>query len=127
MDFDVVEESNLQRQVVHGSSSLGKSKLESAKARLLDLNPGIEVETHEVAINSENALQLIDQKIKAFALLKYPNDYQMQKYTYDRQLKAKEYMQQATDEKAKSVALEKYPTDYTMQKYTYDNFVSRNK
>jgi len=60
VDFDVVEESNLQRQVVHGSSSLGKSKLESAKARLLDLNPGIEVETHEVAINSENALQLIE-------------------------------------------------------------------
>src|SRR5574341_210672 len=39
VDFDVVEESNLQRQIIHGMSTLGKSKLESARARMLDINP----------------------------------------------------------------------------------------
>ena len=41
VDFDVVEESNLQRQVVHGTSKLGVSKVESARERLLDINPYI--------------------------------------------------------------------------------------
>jgi adenylyltransferase/sulfurtransferase len=59
VDFDVVDESNLQRQIVHGTSSLGVRKTESAKRRLLDLNPGIEVSTYEEQITSENAFELI--------------------------------------------------------------------
>src|SRR3712207_9355259 len=46
VDFDVVDESNLQRQIVHGSSTLGVRKTESAKRRLLDLHPNIEVSTY---------------------------------------------------------------------------------
>ena len=45
VDFDVVDLTNLQRQIVHGTSTLGRSKLESAKARLTDLNPNVTVET----------------------------------------------------------------------------------
>src|SRR5437867_8478533 len=47
VDFDAVDLTNLQRQIVHGTSTLGHSKLESAKARLTDLNPNVSVETHE--------------------------------------------------------------------------------
>jgi len=59
VDFDVVEESNLQRQVLHGTASVGRPKLESARARLLDLNPHVRIDTHETRITSENALELI--------------------------------------------------------------------
>jgi molybdopterin/thiamine biosynthesis adenylyltransferase/rhodanese-related sulfurtransferase/molybdopterin converting factor small subunit len=59
VDFDVVELTNLQRQIVHGTSTLGLPKLESAKARLLDLNPNVEVETHEARLTAENALDII--------------------------------------------------------------------
>ena len=59
IDFDVVDESNLQRQIVHGTSTLGVSKTESAKARLRDLNPAIEVTTYETQITSENAFDLM--------------------------------------------------------------------
>ena len=58
VDFDVVDYSNLQRQIIHGTSSIGKTKLESAKARLLDINPHIQVDTYETALSSENALEL---------------------------------------------------------------------
>jgi adenylyltransferase/sulfurtransferase len=58
-DFDVVDESNLQRQVLHGTSAVGRPKLESAKARLADLNPGVRVETHEARLTSDNALDLL--------------------------------------------------------------------
>lgn len=58
IDFDVVDESNLQRQIIHGTSTLGKPKLVSAKARLLDINPHIQVECHELALSSANALNL---------------------------------------------------------------------
>ena len=58
VDFDVVDYSNLQRQIIHGTSSIGKTKLESAKARLLDINPHIQVYTYETALSSENALEL---------------------------------------------------------------------
>ena len=58
VDFDVVEYSNLQRQIIHGTSSIGKTKLESAKARLLDINPHVQVDTYETALSSENALEL---------------------------------------------------------------------
>jgi adenylyltransferase/sulfurtransferase len=59
VDFDRVEASNLQRQVLHGTSSVGASKLESARARLADLNPNVRIDTHEVRLTSANALDLI--------------------------------------------------------------------
>jgi adenylyltransferase/sulfurtransferase len=59
VDFDVVDESNLQRQIAHGTSSLGLRKTESAKRRLLDLNPNVEVSTYEEQVTSENALDLM--------------------------------------------------------------------
>src|SRR5207253_2218098 len=59
VDFDVVDESNLQRQVMHGTSSLGTPKLESAKARVQDLNPHVQVDTYEFPLTSENALEVL--------------------------------------------------------------------
>src|SRR6476661_5279765 len=59
VDFDVVDLTNLQRQIVHGTSTLGHSKLESAKARLIDLNPNVNVIGHEGRLTSENALDII--------------------------------------------------------------------
>ncbi len=59
VEFDVVDESNLQRQIIHGTSTLGTSKLESAKARLLDLNPLIEITGYEEPLTSVNALDII--------------------------------------------------------------------
>ena len=59
VDFDVVDESNLQRQIVHGTGTLGVRKTESAKRRLADLNPNVEVTTYETQITSDNALELM--------------------------------------------------------------------
>jgi adenylyltransferase/sulfurtransferase len=58
VDFDVVEESNLQRQIIHGTKDLGRRKIESARDRLRDINPHIEIETHESRLTSHNALRL---------------------------------------------------------------------
>ena len=58
VDFDVVDFSNLQRQMIHGTPDVGRSKLASAKDRLLELNPHINIETYETALSSENALEL---------------------------------------------------------------------
>jgi adenylyltransferase/sulfurtransferase len=58
VDYDVVDSSNLQRQVIHGTSTVGKLKVESAKARLLDLNPGIQVDVYNEPYTSENALRI---------------------------------------------------------------------
>lgn len=58
VDFDVVEESNLQRQIIHGSRDLGRRKVESARDRMRDINPHIEIETHETRLTSQNALGL---------------------------------------------------------------------
>ena len=58
VDFDVVDYSNLQRQIIHGTKDVGRSKLASAKDRLLDINPHIHVDTYEEALSSENALRL---------------------------------------------------------------------
>src|SRR4029079_2523794 len=58
VDFDVVEQSNLQRQIIHGTKDLGRRKIESARDRLRDINPHIEIETHETRLTSENALRL---------------------------------------------------------------------
>jgi adenylyltransferase/sulfurtransferase len=59
VDFDVVDESNLQRQIVHDTSWLGKPKLESAKARLSALNPHIQIETYDAALTRDNALVIM--------------------------------------------------------------------
>jgi adenylyltransferase/sulfurtransferase len=59
VDFDVVDESNLQRQVLHGTASVGKPKLESARARLRDLNPNVHVEPYEEALTSANAMDIV--------------------------------------------------------------------
>ncbi len=59
VDFDRVDESNLQRQVLHGSSSVGVSKTESARARLHDLNPHIALRAHDEPLTTANALALI--------------------------------------------------------------------
>jgi adenylyltransferase/sulfurtransferase len=59
VDFDVVDESNLQRQILHDTTWVGRPKLESAKARLNALNPHVEVDTHAVALTRDNALELM--------------------------------------------------------------------
>jgi sulfur-carrier protein adenylyltransferase/sulfurtransferase len=58
VDYDVVESSNLQRQVIHGTSTIGKLKVDSAREKLLDLNPDIEVETYNEPFTSENAMRI---------------------------------------------------------------------
>jgi molybdopterin/thiamine biosynthesis adenylyltransferase/rhodanese-related sulfurtransferase len=58
VDFDVVDYSNLQRQLLHGTSDVGRSKLESARSRIKDLNPHVQVDGYETALSSENALGL---------------------------------------------------------------------
>jgi adenylyltransferase/sulfurtransferase len=58
VDYDVVDRTNLHRQVIHGSSNVGQLKVESAKARMLDINPDIEVVTYNEPFTSDNALQV---------------------------------------------------------------------
>jgi molybdopterin/thiamine biosynthesis adenylyltransferase/rhodanese-related sulfurtransferase len=60
VDFDVVDFSNLQRQIIHGTPDVGRSKLASAKDRIVAINPNVRVETYEVALSSENALKLFE-------------------------------------------------------------------
>jgi adenylyltransferase/sulfurtransferase len=59
LDFDVVDESNLQRQVLHDTSWVGKPKLESARSRLAALNPHVTIETHATVLDSGNALRIL--------------------------------------------------------------------
>src|SRR5579872_1871231 len=59
VDFDVVDFTNLQRQVIHGTKDVGKKKLDSAAESMLDINPNIKIERHEVALTSENALEIL--------------------------------------------------------------------
>ena len=58
VDFDVVDSSNLQRQIIHGTSTLGLLKVESARQRMLDLNPGIQVDVYNEPFTSENAMRI---------------------------------------------------------------------
>jgi len=58
VDFDVVDTSNLQRQVIHGVSTVGKLKVESARAKLLDLNPDIQIDIYNEPFTSENAIRI---------------------------------------------------------------------
>jgi adenylyltransferase/sulfurtransferase len=61
VDFDVVDVTNLQRQVLHGTKDVGRKKVESARDRIRDLNPHVEVVPHEAWLTSENALEIIRQ------------------------------------------------------------------
>jgi adenylyltransferase/sulfurtransferase len=58
VDFDVVDESNLQRQIIHGTKDIGRPKIASAKDRLLDINPNTKIEAFETQLTSNNALEL---------------------------------------------------------------------
>jgi molybdopterin/thiamine biosynthesis adenylyltransferase/rhodanese-related sulfurtransferase len=60
VDFDVVDESNLQRQIIHGTSDLGRPKMESAREKIEDINPNVKVEAFEEALTSENALEIFE-------------------------------------------------------------------
>ena len=59
VDFDVVDKTNLQRQILHGTDTLGIPKLESARRRIEDLNPNVQVETFETRLTSANALDIL--------------------------------------------------------------------
>ncbi len=59
VDFDTVEFSNLQRQVIHGTKDVGRPKLDSAREKILDINPNVRVETYEAMLTSDNALDII--------------------------------------------------------------------
>ncbi len=59
VDFDVVDVTNLQRQVLHGTKDIGRLKLDSARERIADLNPFVELTTYETALTSRNALEII--------------------------------------------------------------------
>jgi sulfur-carrier protein adenylyltransferase/sulfurtransferase len=60
VDFDVVDTSNLQRQVIHGTSWVGKPKIQSAKERILEINPYCQIDLYETRISSENALSILE-------------------------------------------------------------------
>ena len=58
VDFDVVDYSNLQRQIIHGTPDVGRPKLESARDSLAAINPEVDIETHDLALSSGNALDV---------------------------------------------------------------------
>ncbi|HEY6395760.1 MAG TPA: molybdopterin-synthase adenylyltransferase MoeB [Candidatus Binataceae bacterium] len=59
VDFDVVDFTNLQRQVIHGTKDVGRKKLDSAADKMHDINPNVRIDKHEVALTSENALRIL--------------------------------------------------------------------
>jgi len=59
VDFDVVDYTNLQRQVIHGTKDVGKPKIDSAIESMSDINPFVKLDRHEVALTSENALEIL--------------------------------------------------------------------
>ncbi|HTP88606.1 MAG TPA: ThiF family adenylyltransferase, partial [Bryobacteraceae bacterium] len=59
VDFDVVDFTNLQRQVIHGTSDVGRKKLDSAADSMREINPNVEIDKYEVALTSENALDIL--------------------------------------------------------------------
>lgn len=61
VEFDVVDESNLQRQIIHGQSDIGKSKAQSAKESVLEINPLVTVNLHEFRLEPDNAVELFSQ------------------------------------------------------------------
>jgi molybdopterin/thiamine biosynthesis adenylyltransferase/rhodanese-related sulfurtransferase len=60
-EFDEVDESNLQRQVIHGQSDIGKSKAQSAKESILEVNPLVDVVLHEVRLDNDNVMGIFEQ------------------------------------------------------------------
>ena len=76
VDFDVVEFSNLQRQIIHTTSDVGRSKLTSAREKLEAINPHVKVEAHEVRLSSENVLDLFrDYDVIADGTDNFPTRY----------------------------------------------------
>lgn len=76
VDFDKVESSNLHRQVLFGTSDVGRPKVEAAKERLQQINPHITIHTHEVRLSSENALEILkDYDIIADGTDNFPTRY----------------------------------------------------
>ncbi len=61
VDFDVVDASNLQRQVIHGTKDIGRPKIDSAADSMLDINPNLKIVKHEVPLTSENAKEIVEQ------------------------------------------------------------------
>ena len=61
VEFDTVDESNLQRQIIHGQSDIGKSKAQSAKEKILEINPYINVITHELRLDVDNVMDIFAQ------------------------------------------------------------------
>jgi len=59
VDFDVVDFTNLQRQILHGTSDVGRPKLASARDRIAEVNPGVHVEPYETRLTAENALEIL--------------------------------------------------------------------
>ncbi len=59
VDFDVVDFTNLQRQVIHGTKDVGRKKLDSAADRMTDINPNVQIDRYEVALTSDNALDIL--------------------------------------------------------------------
>src|SRR5918998_959606 len=59
VDFDVVDHTNLQRQIIHGTKDVGRKKLDSAADTMSDINPHVHVEPYETRLTSENALEII--------------------------------------------------------------------
>ena len=60
VDYDVVDHTNLHRQVIHGTKDVGRPKLQSAKETILDINPHVQVDTYEVPLTSDNALEIFE-------------------------------------------------------------------
>ncbi|WP_078292282.1 adenylyltransferase/sulfurtransferase MoeZ [Mycobacterium sp. D16R24] len=61
VEFDVVDESNLQRQIIHGQSDIGRSKAQSARDSVLEINPLVEVRLHQLRLDPDNAVNLFKQ------------------------------------------------------------------
>src|SRR5437899_3715809 len=61
VEFDTVDESNLQRQIIHGQSDIGKSKAQSAKESILETNPNTNVVLHEVRLDNDNVFEIFEQ------------------------------------------------------------------
>src|SRR5882724_10549884 len=76
VDFDVVDFTNLQRQIAHGTKDVGRAKLESVRSRLADINPEVKVVGFETRFTSENALDIIkDFDIVADGTDNFPTRY----------------------------------------------------
>ena len=76
VDFDVVDETNLQRQVLHGTKDVGRKKLDSARDRIEDVNPLVDVVLHDTALTSDNALDILkDYDVVADGTDNFPTRY----------------------------------------------------